>query len=524
MPRVTTIPATKNKFTAAPLSSFQKRRVAGYARVSTDSDEQLTSYEAQVEYYTNYIKSKPEWEFVKVYTDEGISAVMTKHRDGFNEMIEDALAGKIDLIVTKSVSRFARNTVDSLTTVRKLKDKGVEIYFEKENIYTLDSKGELLITIMSSLAQEESRSISENVTWGQRKRFADGKVSMPYKHFLGYEKGEDSIPKVVDAEADVVRLIYRLFIDGKTAVGICKYLEELEIPTPSGKYKWSQTTVMSILQNEKYKGDALLQKKFTVDFLTKKQKVNEGEIPQYYVEGSHEAIVDADDWDIVQAEIARRKTLGRSYSGNSIFSSKLVCADCGGFYGQKVWHSTDAYRRQIWRCNAKFKGKTKCATPTLGTETIKNKFMEAYNLLMPEKDKVIESCHFIREQLADCSEIDAELDRLNEEAAVVAEMVRTCIQEKATATQTQADFAKKYGGLVSRHEAITAEIECFTAEKEKRQCRDRELRIFIKALKSQPAAMTEWSDRPWITLLDHSKVCTDGTMIFVFRDGTEIEV
>ena len=339
MPRVTTIPATKNKFTAAPLSSFRKRRVAGYARVSTDSDEQLTSYEAQVEYYTNFIKNNPEWEFVKVYTDEGISAVMTKHRDGFNEMIGDALAGKIDLIVTKSVSRFARNTVDSLTTVRKLKEKGVEIFFQKENIYTLDSKGELLITIMSSLAQEESRSLSENVVWGQRKRFADGKVSMPYKHFLGYEKGEDSLPKVVDAEAEIVRLIYRLFIDGKTASGICKYLEELQIPTPSGKFKWSQTTVMSILQNEKYKGDALLQKKFTVDFLTKKQKVNEGEVPQYYVEGSHEAIVDADDWDIVQAEIARRKELGRSYSGNSIFSSKLVCADCGGFYGQKVWRT-----------------------------------------------------------------------------------------------------------------------------------------------------------------------------------------
>ena len=281
---------------------------------------------------------------------------------------------------------------------------------------------------------------------------------------------------------------------------------------------------MSILQNEKYKGDALLQKKFTVDFLTKKQKVNEGEVPQYYVEGSHEAIVDADDWDIVQAEIARRKELGRSYSGNSIFSSKLVCADCGGFYGQKVWHSTDAYRRQIWRCNAKFKGETKCATPTLDTETIKNKFMEAYNLLMPEKDKVIESCRFIREQLTDCSEIDAELERLKEEAAVIAEMVRVCIQEKATAAQTQADFERKYSGLLSRYEAISAEIDRFTAEKEKRQYRDRGLRIFIKALKSQSAAMTEWSDRPWITLLDHSQVCADGTMIFVFRDGTEIEV
>ena len=180
---VTKIPQTRNIFTAAPITGIAKRKVAGYARVSTDSDEQFTSYEAQVDYYTRYIQSHPEWEFVKVYTDEGISGTDTRHREGFNEMIEDALAGKIDLIVTKSVSRFARNTVDSLVTIRKLKEHGCECYFEKENIFTFDGKGELLITIMSSLAQEESRSISENVTWGHRKRMADGKVSVAYSTY-----------------------------------------------------------------------------------------------------------------------------------------------------------------------------------------------------------------------------------------------------------------------------------------------------------------------------------------------------
>ena len=215
-PRVTVLPATRNRFTTAPIASVQKRRVAAYARVSTDSDEQLTSYEAQVDYYTHYIKERPDWSFAGMYADEGISGTNTRRRDGFNQMITDALAGKIDLIVTKSVSRFARNTVDSLTTVRKLKEKGVEVYFQKENIYTLDSKGELLITIMSSLAQEESRSISENVTWGCRKRFADGKVSMPYKNFLGYRKGENGEPEIVPEEAEVVRRIYRLFLEGQT--------------------------------------------------------------------------------------------------------------------------------------------------------------------------------------------------------------------------------------------------------------------------------------------------------------------
>lgn len=182
---VTVIPATMTPWNRTNFAEFVKRRVAGYARVSTDSDEQFTSYEAQIDYYTKLIKSHSDWEFVKVYTDEGISGLNAKKRDGFNEMIRNALAGKIDLIVTKSVSRFARNTVDSLSTIRKLKEHGVEVYFEKENIWTFDGKGELLITIMSSLAQEESRSISENVTWGKRKSFADGKVSMPYKKFLG---------------------------------------------------------------------------------------------------------------------------------------------------------------------------------------------------------------------------------------------------------------------------------------------------------------------------------------------------
>ena len=233
--KVTAIPATITKYTAVPIGSKRKRRVAGYARVSTDHEDQVTSYEAQVDYYTNYIKGRDDWEFVAIYTDEGISATNTKRREGFKAMVADALAGKIDLIVTKSVSRFARNTVDSLTTVRTLKEKGVEIYFEKENIYTLDSKGELLITIMSSLAQEESRSISENVTWGQRKRFADGKVSLPYSHFLGYRKGADGLPEIVPEEAETVRWIYSLFLSGKTTSSIASLLTREGIPTPDRK-------------------------------------------------------------------------------------------------------------------------------------------------------------------------------------------------------------------------------------------------------------------------------------------------
>jgi len=253
---VTVIPATINRFTSASINDVRKRRTAGYARVSTDHEEQQTSYEAQVDYYTTYIQSREDWEFVTVYTDEGISATTTAKRDGFNKMVADALDGKIDLIVTKSVSRFARNTVDSLSTIRKLKEHGTEVYFEKENIWTFDGKGELLITIMSSLAQEESRSISENCTWGQRKRFADGKVCVPYSRFLGYDKGEDGLV-VNEDEAVIIKRIYNMYLEGATPHRISRTLTEDGILTPGGKEKWSQKTVEAILTNEKYKGEAL---------------------------------------------------------------------------------------------------------------------------------------------------------------------------------------------------------------------------------------------------------------------------
>ena len=201
MANVRVIPALAPIISAQERSIAVRRRVTAYARVSTDSGEQKTSYDAQVDYYTKLFKSRPDWDFIGIYTDEGITAVNTKRRDGFNQMVEDGLAGKFDLIITKSVSRFARNTVDSLTTVRKLKEVNCEVWFEEQNIFTLDSKGELLITIMSSLAQEESRSISENVTWGKRKRMADGKFTLPYKQFLGYEKGENGMPQIVPEEA-----------------------------------------------------------------------------------------------------------------------------------------------------------------------------------------------------------------------------------------------------------------------------------------------------------------------------------
>ena len=521
MPTVTTIPATKNKFSVLSTHTMVKRRVAGYARVSTDSEEQLTSYEAQVKHYENYIRSHAEWTYVNVYTDEGISGLGTKHRDGFNAMIRDALAGRIDLIVTKSVSRFARNTVDSLSTIRKLKEAGCECYFEKENIYTFDGKGELLLTIMSSLAQEESRSISENVTWGQRKRFAEGKVTVAYSSFLGYEKGENGSLRVVPEQAAIVRVIYKLFLEGKTTQGIAKYLMERNILSPTGKQKWQASTVGSILRNEKYKGDAILQKTFCVDFLTKKMKKNEGEVPQYLVEGAHEAIIRPEQFDAVQQEIIRRKELGRAYS-DTAFHSKLICGDCGSYYGRKIWHSTDEYRSVIYQCNSKFKNKVRCKTPKLTEEEIKERFLTAYNQLIGKRDRVIADCEEMLELLCNTVDLDTAMQQSQEAMKAAAGLMQEHIKKNASVAQSQDAYALKTERIEKRYNEAQKQLNELEAETENRKRRGKELKKFIAELAKQPQALSEWDERLWVTLLDSATVYHDGRIVFSFKDGMVI--
>ena len=519
---ITVIPATKNQHTGIPTTTQYRRRVAGYARVSTDSEEQQTSYDAQVDYYSRYIRSKPEWQFVEVYTDEGISATSTKGRAGFNRMIHDALDGKIDLIVTKSVSRFARNTVDSLTTVRKLKDAGVEIYFEKENIWTLDSKGELLITIMSSLAQEESRSISENITWGQRKRFADGRFSLPYSAFLGYRKGADGIPEIVPEEAELVRRIYAMFMEGMTSCAIAKTLTKEGIPTPRGKTKWAVSTVESILRNEKYRGDAILQKTFTVDFLQKKTKANEGEVPQYYVQNSHPAIIEPEEWDLVQAEIARRKELGSRYHSNNIFTGTIICGDCGGQYGPKLWHSTDQYRRTVWQCCDKFRNEHKCKTPHFSEEQFKELFMKAFGQLISMRESILEDCLLIQAKLFDCKDLDSKQDRLEDELEMTTEMMRRCIEENSVKAQDQAEYIQRYDFYSQKYEKLKKKLDALLAERQRRKEHYDLLGGFIDMLRQHDQMPLVFDVGLWVGTVDHATVYNDHRVVFTFKGGVEI--
>ena len=482
----------------------------------------VTSYEAQVDYYTKFIRENPDWDFVEVYTDEGISAVNTKHRDGFNRMIRDALAGKIDLIVTKSVSRFARNTVDSLTTIRKLKEAGCECFFQKENIMTFDSKGELLITIMSSLAQEESRSISENVTWGQRKRFADGKVSIPYGQFLGYRKGADGLPEIIPEEAEIVKRIYREFLQGKSTNAIATTLTKEGIPTPGKKAVWQRATVESILQNEKCKGSALLQKSFTVDFLTKKTKVNEGEVPQYYVEDSHPAIIEPWEWEQVQAELERRKNSRTRHRQTSPFSGKILCADCGGIFGAKTWHSTDRYRRVIWQCNDKFKGEHKCETPHLTEKRLKELFLSALGAYLSDRETVIVRLRDTQRVLTDTDFIDEDIRTLEEELTAVTEMLRLCIEENAANATTEETYRATHAELCRRFEETEARLTSLQKQRDRMKADAIAIGGMMFELGELTALPLTFDEKLWNGTIDHVIVYADERVVFCFKDGKEI--
>ena len=520
--QVTKIPATVSQFTAAPINSRVKRKVAGYARVSTDHDEQLTSYEAQLDYYTTLIQGHDDWEFAGMYSDEGITGTSVKKREGFQSMVADALAGKIDLIITKSVSRFARNTVDSLSTIRELKEHNTEVYFEKENIWTFDSKGELLITIMSSLAQEESRSISENVTWGHRKRMADGKVAVAYSRFLGYDKGEDGNLVINPEEAKTIKLIFGEFLSGLSYHAIADKLTALGLPTPAGKKKWCQGTVKSILQNEKYKGDALLQKSYIADFLTKKQVTNHGEIPQYYVEDNHEAIIEPEIFDRVQ-DMIKERSRKRGYSGVTIFSSKIQCGCCGGWYGSKVWHSTDKYRRVVWQCNSKFRDKTRCTTPHLTENEIKDAFVRAANSLITDRDEILAELRTVQTTLSGTEELEAEQKRLAEQMNVDADAVQEIIAENARVAQDQEAYNLRYEALVTRFEETKARYEQVTSEIAMKGIRRREFGRFIQSVEALPDAITEFDEALWGSLVDHVTVHSKDDIIFTLTSGMEIK-
>ncbi len=364
---------------------LRKLKVCAYARVSSDDEDQINSYNNQVSYYTEYIHNNPNWIFVDVFTDEGISGTNTFKRTGFNKMIKMCKQLKIDLIITKSVSRFARNTVDSLMTCRMLKERGIGVYFEKENLNTLEDNIELHLAIASSVAQEESRSISENVKWGYKAKFERGEVMLVTSRFLGYERDENNELIINEEEAKIVRRIFNLFLKGLNYRKIADILTNEGVPTVTGKEVWSPSVIRSILGNEKYAGNCISQKSYTKDFLTHKRVKNNGEVRKYIIENSHEAIIPKDIFIAVQDKMAEINDRWKQKRGEKILNSKyvlsnlLVCGKCGSPMRRKCWtkHNGDIEIR--YGCKERLKKGVRCHSDYVLESHLKKALVESIN-------------------------------------------------------------------------------------------------------------------------------------------------
>lgn len=430
---ITVIPARRRVGNTVNKEVKPKLRVAAYCRVSTDSDEQATSYDAQVEHYSNFIQKNEEWEFAGIFADDGISGTNTKKREEFNRMIAECMEGHIDMIITKSISRFARNTLDCLRYIRQLKEKNIPVFFEKENINTMDSKGEVLLTIMASLAQQESESLSKNVKMGMQFRFQKGEVQVNHNRFMGYTKDEDGHLIIEPAEAETVKRIYREYLQGASLKQIGDGLMKDGILTGAGKPKWRPESVKKILKNEKYIGDALLQKTYTVDVLTKKRVKNNGIVPQYYVENSHEPIIPRDLYMQVQEEMIRRANLHsgqerkkRVYSSKYALSSIVYCSKCGDIYRRIAWNNRGKHSI-VWRCCTRVEhGPGACAADTIQESELQNLVVRAINMALCKKDTMSENLQKNVEAVltgADgipLDEIDSRLEQLQKELLKVA--------------------------------------------------------------------------------------------------------
>lgn len=397
-PNVTIIPAKVQ--TTQNRDKYHQLRVAAYCRVSTEQEEQQNSYQVQISYYTDLINKKKEWTLAGIFADEGISGTQTKKRTEFNRMIRMCKNKKIDLVITKSISRFARNTVDCLEYVRQLKDLGIGVIFEKENINTLTMTSEFMIALYGSFAQAESESISKNVSWGKEKAYREGKVAFQYSKLLGYRKGEDGKPEIVPEEAETVRMIYAMFLDGYSMTDIANRLMELNRCTALGSAKWNSGIIRNILRNEKYAGDALLQKTYTVDCISHKVVKNHGERPMYLVTDHHAPIIDRDTYNRVQQELARRsskrkvsdKTITEQgkYSSKYALTELLICGHCGTPYRRTTWTSRGK-KLIVWRCISRLEhGKKYCPdSPTIKEEQLHKAIIRAINNYYSCRDDIV---------------------------------------------------------------------------------------------------------------------------------------
>ena len=508
-------------------------RVAAYCRVSTDSDDQIESYKAQVAHYSEAIAKNPKWRFVEIYADEGITGTQDKKRKNFMRMIRDCDKGKIDLIITKSVARFARNTVDSLRYVRKLKAEGIGVYFEEQNLDSLKVDNEMLIGFYSVMAQAESENISANVRWGIRQRMKSGTFAFRY-NILGYRKGADGQPEIVHEEAEHIQTIYRMYLDGSSLDQIKAYLERNKILTAQGSEVWSKQIIQNILTNERYCGDMLLQKTFTENPITKKVKKNRGEMAKYLISNNHPAIIDRDTFKLVQMEVARRaskrKTADKTiteqgkYSGKFALTELLVCGECGSPYRRITW-TKKGKSRKVWRCLSRIEHGTQYCSHSISVdeEKLKKAICRALNKIIEHKqeamDLIMSNLSYAvtgDDDVLYISSIENQLKGLDEE-------MDRAVRLSQNSEGDPERFRQMISELCRQMTALRQELELTKAKLATNEKISVEIERIKETLSDETVKFSEYDEITVRRLVEYIRVMADGKIIVVLKGGMSIE-
>ena len=532
-PKVITIPA---KPEVASRQAVQRQlRVAAYCRVSTDDEEQLTSYEAQQNYYTDKIMTNREWTMAGIFADEGITGTSARKRPEFLKMIRLCKQKKIDIVLTKSISRFARNTVDCLNYIRALRELGIAVIFEKENINTLEADSEILITMLGAFAQAESESISANVRWGKRQAMREGKAIIQYKRLYAYEKGEDGMPQIIPEQADVVRSIYDRYLTGASLRMLKDWLESEQIPNGAGGAEWTISSIRSILTNEKYCGDVLLQKTYISDCISRKVIRNTGQLPMYLVENHHDGIVDRKTFDAVQAEMARRNagkspskknapTGMTSYASKYALSERLVCGECGTLYRRCTW-SKRGKKRVVWRCVSRLDYGTKYChnSPSVDEDQLQRSILAAINSAMSRKSTLIRKITGAMEQVLapipgesmSLSDIESRLDELND-------LTRTLVA-KAAHAENPSIYTVQLKEIMDEAAVLKEKRQAIEEQRKSNTQAIRRIEEAAAVMEGASAEIQEWDETLIRQLVDTVKVVSAEHITVILRGGIQVE-
>lgn len=524
--RVTVIAATTGNKT-------DKIRVAAYCRVSTDKTDQVNSFITQMRYYTDYIKSNPKMILIDIYADEGITGVMAKKRTNFMRMMRDCEKGKIDLILTKSVARFARNTVDSLNYVRRLKAKGIGVYFEEQALDSLKTENEMALGLYSVLAQAESENISANVRWGIRQRMQSGTFKFRY-NLLGYRKGEDGEPEIVEEEAKYIRAIFNMYLDGKSLDQIKSYLEGEGVLTKTGKNVWNKCIIQAILTNERYCGDLLMQKTFTENCITKKVKKNRGEMPKYLIRDNHPAIITHATFKMAQMEMARRGSVRKKadsgiteqgkYSGKFALTDILVCGECGSPYRRKTY-SRNGENKRVWRCLSRLEHGTEFCSDsiTVDDETLKKTIVRGISKAISDKQDVL---NLILSNLAYAvtGEDDTlEMYAIEKQLKTLSGIMDETMELAASSTGDGKRFQEEMKSLSSQMVVLREQLEIIKGRIDSNKKVNEEIENIKQCLSADSLDFSEYNDVTIRRLVEYIRVMKDNSIIIVLKGGMKIQ-